>query len=96
VRGDATPPAAAVDAFSPAMADWGGGVARGVSAGVGPEAALGEKAILRAVSGSARASGVTALMGPSGAGKTSLLDCLVRGIRLLVALEYLNARVQGR
>ena len=35
-----------------------------------------EKQILRDVSGTARRGGLTALMGPSGAGKTSLLDCL--------------------
>ena len=35
-----------------------------------------EKQILRNVSGTATRGGLTALMGPSGAGKTSLLDCL--------------------
>jgi ABC-type multidrug transport system ATPase subunit len=36
-----------------------------------------EKLILTNVGGTARRGGLTALMGPSGAGKTSLLDCLV-------------------
>ena len=36
-----------------------------------------EKQILTDVSATARRGGLTALMGPSGAGKTSLLDCLV-------------------
>jgi ABC-type multidrug transport system fused ATPase/permease subunit len=36
-----------------------------------------EKQILTNVGGTARRGGLTALMGPSGAGKTSLLDCLV-------------------
>jgi len=37
-----------------------------------------ETQILREVNGTARRAGLTALMGPSGAGKTSLLDCLAQ------------------
>lgn len=41
-----------------------------------PDKVSGTKSILRGISGECRSGGVLAIMGPSGAGKTTLIDLL--------------------
>ena len=59
---------------------------------VGGGVVAGKKQILEAVSGSFRPASLTAIMGPSGAGKTSLLRALRGSVKLSAGTVRINGR----